>query len=287
MPLLQQRGQRGILDACMHLIVRNPVRLLAIGAGASLLLHLAASVLELPFLRIEQRPDSVCAFLKRPFLYSSVFAVVSGTLIAPLVYGAVVHAVAEDVLGRKMGIGRAYRAAGRRAVALIGATLLVTAALVSIVSLTWLCVALMPVGGSKLRHPVVWALSLSGGLAFLYVAVRWAFVYQAALVENTGPAGALFRSADLVSGNTGRALGMMLALWGIGVVITVVIGAFPGVPRALPNALSSLVYAVGMTLFYFDLRVRQERYTLHDLETELYTEAKGRDIRLPVQRQAV
>ena len=284
MPDLHPRTLSQLINETFRLLIRHPLRLPAIAATAPLAVHAAASLVGLAHLPVGHRPDSLWALLKPSALYLSASVLIASLAISPLVGGAMVHAVSEGILDRKLSIRRACRAVARRAVVLITASLLYSGMLFAIASTTWLCVRLLSVIGLRLHHPVPWIFIASGTAAALYVSVRWMFTHQAVLIERAGPVGALVRSADLVSGNAGRALGLMLSLWGITLVITLVSGAFPGPVYVLGQALSALINAVCITLFYYDLRVRRERYTHTDLERELDTGAPGRDIRRPVQR---
>ena len=284
MPDLHPRTLSQLINETFRLLIRHPLRLPAIAATAPLAVHAAASLVGLAHLPVGHRPDSLWALLKPSALYLSASVLIASLAISPLVGGAMVHAVSEGILDRKLSIRRACRAVARRAVVLITASLLYSGMLFAIASTTWLCVRLLSVIGLRLHHPVPWIFIASGTAAALYVSVRWMFTHQAVLIERAGPVGALVRSADLTSGNAGRALGVMLSLWGIAFVITLISGAFPGPVPVLGQALSALINAVCITLFYYDLRVRKERYTHADLETELDTGVPGRDIRLPIQR---
>jgi len=287
MPDLQPRTLSQLLSDTFRLLISHPLRLLAIAAAAPLAMYAAAPLVDLAHLPAGHRPDSLWALFKPSALYITTSVLIASVVISPLVGGALVHAASGALLGRKVSIFRACKAAARRAVVLITSALLYSVTLFAIASMTWLCVRLLSLIGIGLHHPVTWIFIACGAACALYMAVRWMFTHQAILIERAGPVGALVRSADLISGNAGRALGLMLYIFGIGFVLTLVSGTFPGPVPALGQALSALVNAVCVTLFYYDLRVRAERYTPADLERELDTRPAGRDSRLPVQKAEV
>ena len=102
-----------------------------------------------------------------------------------------------------------------------------------------------------------------------WLAVRWSFLAQTIVLEDTPAVASLRRSGRLVRGHWLR----VAALVGIGAVLALVAGPFIGAllilvtdaPLALMNVLAGIVYALAMpfvalatTYLYFDARVRQE-----------------------------
>ena len=102
-----------------------------------------------------------------------------------------------------------------------------------------------------------------------WLAVRWSFLAQTIVLEDTPAVASLRRSGRLVRGHWLR----VAALVGIGAVLALLAGPFFGAllilvtdaPLALMNVLAGIVYALAMpfvalvtTYLYFDARVRQE-----------------------------
>ena len=102
-----------------------------------------------------------------------------------------------------------------------------------------------------------------------WLAVRWSFLAQTIVLEDTPAVASLRRSGRLVRGHWLR----VAALVGIGAVLALLAGPFIGAllilvtdaPLALMNVLAGIVYALAMpfvalvtTYLYFDARVRQE-----------------------------
>jgi hypothetical protein len=102
-----------------------------------------------------------------------------------------------------------------------------------------------------------------------WLAVRWSFLAQTIMLEDTPAVASLRRSGRLVRGHWLR----VAALVGIGAVLALLAGPFIGAllilvtdaPLALMNVLAGIVYALAMpfvalvtTYLYFDARVRQE-----------------------------
>jgi hypothetical protein len=102
-----------------------------------------------------------------------------------------------------------------------------------------------------------------------WLAVRWSFLAQAIVLEDTPALGSLRRSGRLVRRRWLR----VAALVGVGALLALLAGPFIGAllilvtdaPLALMNVLAGIVYALAMpfvalvtTYLYFDARVRQE-----------------------------
>jgi hypothetical protein len=102
-----------------------------------------------------------------------------------------------------------------------------------------------------------------------WLAVRWAFLAQAIVLEDTPALGSLRRSGRLVRHRWLRVAGLV----GVGALLALLAGPFIGAllilltdaPLALMNVLAGIVYALAMpfvalvtTYLYFDARVRQE-----------------------------
>jgi hypothetical protein len=108
-----------------------------------------------------------------------------------------------------------------------------------------------------------------------WLAVRWSFLAQTIVVEDTPAVASLRRSGRLVRRHWLR----VAVLVGIGALLALLAGPFIGAllilvtdaPLALMNVLAGIVYALAMpfvalvtTYLYFDARVRQELPTERD-----------------------
>jgi hypothetical protein len=180
-------------------------------------------------------------------------------LIIPFSVGALYQAAVMLAMGRPATIGSVLSATLRRYFALFGLIFLI---------------GLVVVGGILIiTIPVV-----------IWVVIRWSVATPALFAEELGPARALGRSWQLVSGEWWRTLGILLVVGIMTSVIQSVLGllfgglaaVLPGLDSDLHAALSTsatqLVSAVvtpllpiAVTLLYFDMRVRKEGYDLDEL----------------------
>ena len=211
-------------------------------------------------------PEGEGEFVTR-FTLMSIITVVSSIVAYPLMAGALIHAVSEQYLRQTIDIHRAYRFAWKRLGAMIGATILAF---------------LTVVGMFVIATSVTKAISSGVGAIFMviyfctaiYLTVRWIFIWHAALLEDLGPKPALSRSSALVKGNWWRVLGIMLVVGIIGVVISfllvLILGVIPIVGPIIGGILSAPIAIIGATLLYYDLRGRQEGYSLESLAGELH-----------------
>jgi hypothetical protein len=184
---------------------------------------------------------------------------VLGGILLNIATGALAHAITAAYLGRPLSLRDAYRAVRRQVPALTGLILLM------ILSTVLLIVPPL----------------------FAWVFISWSFATQAVVLERQGVTGALARSWSLVSGSWWRVFGAYLLL----LLIDVILGLAPSVLSPLlaftgaswavetivvqfAGLLVTVLYVpirlAGMTLLYFDLRVRKE----------------GLDLQMALDRQA-
>ena len=102
-----------------------------------------------------------------------------------------------------------------------------------------------------------------------YYLIRWAFIIPVVLLEGLGPREALSRSAELSAGNRGRVLGVMVVFLGISWGGCELLSIVSKVGGSVAGSVLGILYTVGITLLYFDLRVRKEGYRLAELSAEL------------------
>ena len=161
--------------------------------------------------------------------------------------GALIAALAEIDAGRAPEFGRAYDVTFARAGRLIGATLLALAA----IALSFVTIIGIP-------------------LAF-YLIVRWLFIPQAIILDDTTVRAAFSYSGDAVAGSWWRTFGIWLLLW---VIIPSAASGLLTIPfqlaplllqafvSAAVNAIILPFLAISFTLLYFDLQARKQEGSL-------------------------
>ncbi|HZR98706.1 MAG TPA: hypothetical protein VFE37_08370 [Chloroflexota bacterium] len=200
---------------------------------------------------------------------------------------AVVYATSALCLGRPVTIGEAYRRGLSRFWAIVRASLLLVGLAVALM-VAWMVPAFVSPALICLTSP------LAIGAA-VYLGVRWSLAIPALVVEGLGAIAALGRSQALVRGAWWRTLLtlillgiLLLVLWGIAyaLVSALVSGVqsvlAPGVRgqtdwaaavESLLNSAVGLVFGpllyIGLTLMYYDRRVRAEAYDLSVLAQDL------------------
>jgi len=231
-------------------------------------------VVMLPTSPLALNPDSSELYLVYAMIPAGSITLFVALIAATLAQGALVHATAEQYFLRPVGIGRAFRFAWHRIWNMMGALILPGLAILGI----WLLIFGIPLAiyFSKIIPAADWQLILLGvfiaipGLpAAIYLGIIWAFSLQAALFEGCGPTAALSRSAALVKGSWWRVLGIFLLLQLILMGINFVARIIPFVGGLISMFVSLPIGAIGLTLIYFDQRVRKEGYNLDNLSYEL------------------
>ena len=268
---LPSRSIGQILVETFRVCGRNLGRVLIIGAGVWIVLDLIVPPLDLPVFQREDMPDALFDQLKPPLLYTWIYRVLRHLLLVPLVSGALVHAVSASCVGSDVAIGRAYRSAGARAGALIGAHLWVQGVAFGILLLA------MGISFGMWAVPVASGWQALGSMLIMFAAfpvmyyylIRWAFILPVVLLEGLGPREALSRSAELSEGNRGRILWVMVVSVGISWGGRALLSIVSEVGGSIAGSVLGILYTVGITLLYFDLRVRKEGYRLAELSTEL------------------
>jgi hypothetical protein len=114
---------------------------------------------------------------------------------------------------------------------------------------------------------VLMAITVIGIPFAIYFYIAWQFVQQEILFKNSSIRDALKRSHELVRGNWWRTVRVAGVLWLLGVVTGPVLGfflIFANLSAVLVNLIGSVVFALlipyiamGRTLLYFDLEVRE------------------------------
>ncbi len=227
--------------------------------------------------RIQQNPEAVDQLLDGVLTALPGFVAVTllSILLMLLAEAAVVRIGAARYLGRSEGAEDALRAAGRKALPLIGARLMATlgAALPLIAGglLTGLAFA---AGADTLGNVGVLLLLVLVPVG-VYLYVRWILTTPPIMLEEAGAVDALRRSAQLVKGRWWTVFGyLIVANIVVGLVGFAVSGIFSGIGNAFPTdwfgwvfiGLGSIiaalitepVSALIILLLYADARIRKE-----------------------------
>lgn len=257
-------GPRSLLDILVEtfeIYKRNPIRLLAIVAIVEIGLGFMWSIPDFSGLR-PSTPDGGTASLTHLIPVGIMLAVAS-IMGLSLMQGALIHAISEQYLRQSINIGRAFRFAWERLAALAGAMILALFATTGILAVS--------IGYTVSISPDVGYVFIAAGFCVgLYLMVRWSFILQVALLERLGPLAAMSRSSALVKRNWWRVMNMTIIIGIITVGISIILGTIPTIGPTLGSILSTPVFAIGITLLYYDLRVRKEEYNLDLLAAELH-----------------
>ena len=296
---LAPKSLEGILKETFSIYKSNFLRLIAIVAIVQVPIAILAVVANLLMpLYGELGTEAMSPFMYFFWIpiYLALFAV------SILMGGAVIHAVSEQYFNQPVNIGRAYSFAWRRMGDMFWAVVLVYLAMSGIFLAAILISVIISaaIGGT---YSWLIAFAIAGTLTFVvapaavYLGITWTFILPTALLEGCGPASALSHSAALVKQNWWRVLGIMLLLLTIvsiigmifyapamiGITTWAITGAMTGAETGLPtgimiwamvgNAIGSIISVpigmIGITLLYFDLRVRKQGYSLDALADEL------------------
>ena len=222
------------------------------------------------------------------------------TLISLFSLGALLFTGAQIYLGRHITAGAAFGQVTRRFWSYLGSSLLlmITIAMLAIAIIGIPFAILKLLLGSSLLLQV--AITIIGIPFVIYLGVRWGFYAQAVLIEETSATNALKRSRELVRGVWWRVFGIMLAIFLLSFMIetvlqffllfafgfTEVISAGDGLLEMfrrvvtpeltawdglaayiihilVNNVVASLILPltpIGITLLYFDQRIRKEGF---------------------------
>ncbi len=174
-----------------------------------------------------------------------------------LASGAMIQAVGRHFLGRPVLVQRSYEYAWARFPKLLGAFVLFLLILIV---------------------PFVLSILVIGIPLLIFAVVVLLFVIHAVAIEQLDPTDAVKRSWNVVQGNWWRTFGFFLAIalavFGATLIIFLPAGIFlpPPLVLLLSTVFSAVVTplaTIAITVLYFDIRVRKEQYTHHDLARDL------------------
>jgi hypothetical protein len=207
--------------------------------------------------------------------------------VVPLQTAAFTKAVSDRFLGRSASAGSCYRFAVKRWPALFALGLIYLGLFLGAVVVLAILVALLlllvgPAGGA-----IAVLLGLVALVAGVIFYVRLLVASPALVLEGCGPWDSIRRSWTLTSGHAGRAFGVLVSLVLVEVLVGALLGIVVGIPAGLVGInsaagtlirdLGTLVIGVlvapilagGLTLLYFDLRIRKEAFDLELLSQQL------------------
>ena len=284
-PQLKQLGVGDIVDRVFALYRARPLLFLALAAVPYLVLVLAITGLTLAFAAsfarladwatqlAEAGPNTTN--LVPPSLGNITAFVIVIVLLAVVILSAqsaaLVDAMAQGYLGRRITLGQAFSDGLRAAPSVIGAGLLVFLLLIAFWAL------LIVVAVISQQALVVFGVVLLALGGSVYIASSALVAPVVATVERVGPATALRRSWSLSEGNRWRIIGLQLLLLILNGVIsallsTVFVTAFISdiTTRTIVQQLANLVANVAwapvqwgtFAVLYYDLRVRREAFDL-------------------------
>lgn len=253
---LQSKGLGAIISQTFGVYGRGFLKLIAIVAIVEAILYVAGWLWGVSILTTGGSP---------------VFAIIGALIVLVLsviaylwMQGALIHIISGLNLRLESGIGHAMRTAWRRLARMIGAVLLLflIGAAFYAVSFLFMMIPFLGIIAAIILVPIG-----------VYLAVRWAFVLQAVVIEGTGPGRALSRSSELVQDNWWRVFGILLVLGIIAGVIGLALSwALAFVPYAGPiiaSIISTPIAIIGYTLLYYDLRAREAQCSIDNAAAEL------------------
>ena len=176
-------------------------------------------------------------------LIATVLISIPTLVVSIVVTAAIARAVADVADGHPADFNRAYRQVLDR----LGALLLAALRVIGITVLIAMTVVGIPFA--------------------IYLGVRWFFIAQAVVIENTNPGDALSLSADIVKGSWWRTFGIVIIVSLLAAIPSFGVGALFVWATPIASALISAVIATivrpftagAFTLLFFDLFSRENQ----------------------------
>lgn len=208
---------------------------------------------------------------------------VSFFVVTPITWGLATHLATEAYAGAGPTVGGVWRSTLRRFWAILGLLLLLTLIFIGAMLVIGLAVGGLAAGGPPAVAVVA---GILGVCAAIWLAVKLSLAVPALIAERVGAGRAFARSWALVRGRFWRVFGTWLLLIIILSVLSLVLiagfamlGALLGVAGAIvAGVIGSFIVGMlttplmfnGLTLLYFDSRIRGEAYDL-DLMSQQVT----------------
>lgn len=240
-------------------------------------------------------PRPVAAGLSLGFgFFAGMIVMLAGMAIA---HAATVKAVAAVYLGRQISIAGAYRALGGRILRVLGVfslMMLISGLAAGVIILVAVLIGTVAVvGGAKagtagtvLGVIVGFGAAVVGGLAAIAIYIRYSLAVQACVVEDLGVVASLKRSAVLSKGSRSRILTVYFVFGILSYIVAFGLGAIAAAAGAMiHNAIVSMILiyvatfiagalngplaTIGISLLYYDERVRKEAFDLQLMMSSL------------------
>jgi hypothetical protein len=244
------------------------------------------------------------------------FGVIAGVIVMlagmAIAHAATVKAVAAVYLGRKISIAAAYRSlSGRiwRVLGVFSLVMLISGAAAGVIILLAVLIGTVAVvGGAKagtagtvLGVIVGIGAAVVGGLAAVAIYIRYSLAVQACVVEDVGVVASLKRSAVLSKGSRSRILTVYFVFGVLSYIVAFGLGAIAAAGGALlhnpmlamiliyvatfiAGALNGPLATIGISLLYYDERIRKEAFDLQLMMSNL--EAPGLPVAPPAPTPA-
>ncbi len=218
---------------------------------------------------------------------AGVLLLITAVVVVPLQTAAFTKAVSDRFLDRATAPGICYRFAVRRWGALVVLGLIFLGLVLGATVVVGAVVALLGVVAGTAGVLLGIVLGLAALVAGLVAYARVVISTPSLVLESLRPWPAIRRSWELTADNVGRAFGVVISLILVEFLIGLVLGTLVGViaaPLGSNSAggvavqevgslviaiLSAPILATGLTLFYFDLRVRKEAFDLELLARQV------------------
>jgi len=230
-----------IISEIFRIYAKNFLKLIALVAIVVLIVNIPIIILSI--VAAFQYTKNTLPLWYFPVMFFT--PLVFSTVTTPLEICVLVYAVSEQYISKTINIRRAYRWAFSRLGTAIGAEILAGLAYLGLI----IVVIGIPFG--------------------IYLSYLWIFMFPVALIEGVNPRKVLSRSSTLVQDHWWRIFGIILVISTIGLIILFILRLIPFVGLLIGSILALPIYGVGITLLYFDMRVRKEGYTTEKLAEDL------------------
>jgi hypothetical protein len=290
---LRPLGLGEILDGAISFIRSHPVATIGLSAAIATVVQLLNLLVGfLTGFPVQPDPTGVERDVERYLDELSGFfgkSMISGAISflgVSVLTGLLIVVLSQAVLGRRMGIGEAWRAAKARLPGLIGITILAALGVAAAMFLGFvpaLAASLLGAGGIAIVTLMLLGM-LAGFGAAIYLWVCWSLIGPVYVLEHAGVVESFRRSRRLVQPQWWRIFGTLLLAGLLAVIIAAIVGVpFLGIASAVsgvafggPAALSPVgevlvalgaviastlttPFQAGVTgLLYFDQRIRRE-----------------------------
>jgi len=290
---LRPLGLSEILDGAISFIRSHPVATIGLSAAIAAVVELLRLLVGfLTGFPVQPDPTDATQNIERYFSDFSDFfgkAMISGVfsvLGVSVLTGLLIVVLSQAVLGRRMGLGEAWRTARGRLPGLVGITFLATLGVAAVMVVGFLpALAAGLLGADGIAIVTLMLLGMLGGFgAAIYLWVCWSLIGPVYVLEHAGAIESFRRSRRLVQPQWWRIFGTLVLAALIAFIIAAIIAVpFLGIASAVSGvafggpapltALGQVIAALGAViagtittpfqagvtgLLYFDQRIRRE-----------------------------